>query len=152
MNNCFAKVKAVAQYTLIIFAGFLIMIWAPAGHAAEQQPDAQPTKNKEAKSSEGATHFDDIVVTATKTPHTLKDVLVETIVITEEDFQKTNAKNILGVLKEIPGLNIANHDDIFGTYSWRSTLQGLPFNSGYGLILIDSHAARAAVWESMVSV
>ena len=141
MKNCFAKVKAVPLFTLIIVIGLLITVWAPAGHAAEQQPDTQPIKKTEAKSSENATHFDEMVVTATKTPHTLKDVPVETLVITEEDIQKTNAKNILGVLKEIPGLNIANHDDIFGTYSWRSTLQGLPFNSGYGLILIDGQRA-----------
>lgn len=141
MSNCFAKVTDVAQCTLIIVAGLLITVWAPAGHAAEQQPNTQPIKKTPAQSRDNATHFDEIVVTATKTPHTLKDVPVETLVITEEDIEKTNAKNILGVLKEIPGLNIANHDDIFGTYSWRSTLQGLPFNSGYGLILVDGQRA-----------
>jgi outer membrane receptor for ferrienterochelin and colicins len=135
------KMKWIVGNVTVALAGLLITVWAPAGHAIEQQPDRLPIKKTQANSSKKTTHFDEMVVTATKTPHTLKDVPVETLVITEEDIQKTNAKNIIGVLKEIPGLNIANHDDIFGTYSWRSTLQGLPFNSGYGLILIDGQRA-----------
>ena len=141
MKICFAKAKTAALFTLILLVGLLTTVWAPAGHAAEQQTDTQPVTKAPVNSSENATYFDEIVVTATKTPHTLKDVPVETLVLTGEDIQKTNAKNILGILKEIPGLNVANHDDIFGTYSWRSTLQGLPFNSGYGLILIDGQRA-----------
>ncbi|MGD9367464.1 MAG: TonB-dependent receptor [Desulfobacteraceae bacterium] len=133
--------KWIARSVSVVLAGLLVMVWAPSGDAVEQQPDTQPIKKTQAKSSENVTHFDEIVVTATKTPHTLKNVPVETLVITEKDIQKTNAKNVLGVLKEIPGLNIANHDDIFGTYSWRSTLQGLSFNNGYGLILIDGQRA-----------
>jgi outer membrane receptor for ferrienterochelin and colicins len=141
MKKCFAKMRAVARYPLFAFFGLWVTVWAASGHAAEQQLNTQATKKTQDKSSENAVHFDEIVVTATKTPHTLKDVPVETIVISNEDIQKSNARNILGVLKEIPGLNVANHDDVFGTYSWRSTLQGLPFNSGYGLILVDGQRA-----------
>ncbi len=141
MTKEIRKMKWIGKSVLVVLAGLLITVWVPDGQAAEPHSDTGPTNKAQDKGSEDATQFDEIVVTATKTPHTLKDVPVETLVITEADIQKTNAQNVLGVLKEIPGLSIANHDDVFGTYSWRSTLQGLPFNSGYGLILIDGQRA-----------
>ncbi|MBW2644923.1 MAG: TonB-dependent receptor plug domain-containing protein [Deltaproteobacteria bacterium] len=69
--------------------------------------------------------LEDVVVTATKTPHTLKDVPVETVVITRKDIERTNAQNALDILKIIPGINTSVHDDVFGTYTWRANLRGL---------------------------
>ncbi|RLB28615.1 MAG: TonB-dependent receptor, partial [Deltaproteobacteria bacterium] len=86
---------------------------------------------------EVVTSLDNIVVTATKTPHALKDVPVETIVITKEDIERTNGQNVMDILKNIPGIDTSVHDDVFGTYTWRANLRGLSFNDGYGLILID---------------
>jgi outer membrane receptor for ferrienterochelin and colicins len=83
------------------------------------------------------TSLEDIVVTGTKTPHTLKDVPVETIVITREDIEKTNAQNAIDILKNIPGIDASVHDDVFGTYTWQAKMRGLSFNNGYGLILVD---------------
>ncbi|NVL89505.1 MAG: TonB-dependent receptor [Desulfobacterales bacterium] len=85
--------------------------------------------------------LEDIVVTATKTPHALKDVPVETVVVTREDIERTNAQNAMDVLKNVPGIQTAVHDDVFGTYTWRAKLRGLNFNDGYGLILIDGQRA-----------
>ncbi len=122
----------------------LLLLWlmtVPAGYAAEAQSEGQPSDETPSKVNEKATTLDELVVTGTKTPHTLKDVPVETIVINAADIQKTNAQNVMGVLKQIPGLSTANHDDVFGTYTWRATLQGLPFDSGYGLVLIDGQRA-----------
>jgi len=89
------------------------------------------------ENGEGATKLEEIVVTATKTPHTLKDVPVETIVITREDIELTNAQNVIDILKTIPGIETSVHDDVFGTYTWQAKLRGLSFDDGYGLILID---------------
>lgn len=108
---------------LILLTAFVIF---PAWAEAQQQ---------------APTRLDEVVITATRTPHTLKDVPVETVVITDADIEKTNAQNVMDVLKDIPGISVANHDDVFGTYTWRATLQGLPFDSGYGLVLIDGQRA-----------
>ncbi len=81
--------------------------------------------------------LDDIVVTGTKTQHTLQDVPVKTIVISQKDIKRKNAQNVMDLLKEIPGIQTANHDDVFGTYTWMSKMRGLDFNAGYALILID---------------
>ena len=81
--------------------------------------------------------LEEVVVTATRTPHTLKDVPVETVVITREDIKRNNAQNAMDALKTVPGITSAVHDDVFGTYTWRAKMRGLNFNDGYGLILID---------------
>ncbi|MBC2696526.1 MAG: TonB-dependent receptor [Desulfobacteraceae bacterium] len=91
--------------------------------------------------TKGTTRLKDIVVTGTRTPHALKDVPVETVLINREDIEKTNAQNAMDVLKNIPGIDASVHDDVFGTYTWRAKLRGLNFNDGYGLILIDGQRA-----------
>ncbi len=81
--------------------------------------------------------LNEVVVTATKTPHTLKDVPIDTIVITANDIARSNAQNLVEVLGQVPGIITDVHDDIFGTYTWRASMQGLSFNDGYALILVD---------------
>jgi len=132
------KTEVRGWVVLILFLWLMII---PAGYAAELQSDDQHSDGTPSKANEKATTLDELVVTGTKTPHTMKDVPVETIVINAADIQKTNAQNIMGVLKEVPGLSVANHDDVFGTYTWNATLQGLPFDAGYGLVLIDGQRA-----------
>ncbi|RWX48678.1 TonB-dependent Receptor Plug Domain, partial [Candidatus Electrothrix communis] len=78
-----------------------------------------------------------MVVTATRTPHTLKDVPVETVVINRQNIEQSNAQNAMDILKTVPGITSAMHDDVFGTYTWRANMRGLNFNDGYGPILID---------------
>ena len=78
-----------------------------------------------------------VVVTATKTPHVLKNVPVDTMVITSKEIQRTNAQTVMDILRQVPGIATSIHDDIFGTYTWRATIRGLNFNDGYGLVLID---------------
>lgn len=91
--------------------------------------------------NKGTMRLKDIVVTGTRTPHALKDVPVETVLINREDIEKTNAQNAMDILKNIPGIDASVHDDVFGTYTWRAKLRGLNFNDGYGLILIDGQRA-----------
>lgn len=81
--------------------------------------------------------LDEVVVTGTRTEHTLKDVPVETVVVTREDIERANAQTITDALKSIPGLTVSGNDDIFGSSSSRARLHGLSFNDGYGLVLID---------------
>jgi len=85
--------------------------------------------------------LEDIVVTATRTPHTLRDVPVETVVISKEDIERMNSQNIMDILNDVPGFHTAYHDDIFGTYTWEAKMRGMDFNSGYGLFLIDGQRA-----------
>jgi len=100
-------------------------------------PGTALAEENEKEAEKGIIKLEEIVVTATKTPHTLKDVPVETVVITREDIERTNAQNAMDVLKNIPGIETSVHDDVFGTYTWNAKLRGLSFDDGYGLILID---------------
>jgi len=49
---------------------------------------------------------DEVVVTASRAPVALKDTLASTTVITEEDIQRTQARNLYQVLKTVPGVNV----------------------------------------------
>lgn len=77
-----------------------------------------------------------IVVTATKTPHTLKDSPVETVLITKEEIKKSSANNISELLRNIPGFYILG-ENVPGSSAWQSRLRGLDFDRAYGLILIN---------------
>ena len=90
-----------------------------------------------AEESESATKLDEVVVTGTRTPHSVKDVPVETVLITREDIEQSNAQTVSDLVKTVPGLSVGGNDDIFGGSSSRARLRGLSFNDGYGLILID---------------
>jgi outer membrane receptor for ferrienterochelin and colicins len=85
---------------------------------------------------EKETKLEEIVVTATKTPHTLEDVPVETVLITREDIETSNAKNITEILKDVPGFYIRG-ENAPGSSSYLSRLRGLDFDRGYGLVLIN---------------
>ena len=81
--------------------------------------------------------LDDMVVTGTRTPHSIKDVPVDTVLINREDIERSNAQTVSDLLKTVPGLSATGVDDVFGSGSSRVRLRGLSFNDGYGLILID---------------
>lgn len=80
--------------------------------------------------------LDEVVVTGTRTPHLLKDVPVETIVVTQEEIRRSSANTVSDLLKEIPGVYIRG-ENFPGASAYQSQMRGLPFDSGYGLILID---------------
>ncbi len=86
-------------------------------------------------------NLDEIVVTATKTPHLLKDVPVETVVITKEEIENSSAQTVSDLLRYIPGVFIRS-EDAPGISSWRATIRGLSFNHGYGLVLEDGQRVK----------
>ena len=87
--------------------------------------------------SSRATRLEKIVVTGTKTPHTLKGVPVETSLITGEDIERSNAQTAMEVLNDIPGIQTGMHSDVFGSYTWRARMRGMSINDGYALVLVD---------------
>lgn len=81
-------------------------------------------------------YLDEVVITATKTPHKLKDVPIETILITKEDIENSNSKNVSEILRDISGFNIRG-ENVPGSSAYQSTLRGLDFDKGYALVLIN---------------
>lgn len=118
------KCASLLNPAFIYPLGSMLLTVATPAPAAEEEPQKTAI-------------LDEVVVTATRTPHTLKDVPVETVVIGRQDIERSNAQNVVDILKTIPGISSAVHDDVFGTYTWQAKLRGLSFNDGYGLILID---------------
>jgi outer membrane receptor for ferrienterochelin and colicins len=94
--------------------------------------------------AEESHRLDDVVITGTKTEHTLKDVPVETIVIDRDDIEESNAHTIMELLASVAGINTSISSDLFGSSTWRSSMRGLPFYTGYGLILVDGERVHGA--------
>jgi outer membrane receptor for ferrienterochelin and colicins len=82
------------------------------------------------------TKLEEIVVTATKTPHTLEDVPVETTLITNEEIENSDAKNVSEIMRDVPGF-YTQGENVPGSSAWLSRLRGFNFDSGYGLVLIN---------------
>lgn len=93
----------------------------------------------------GAVQLEEIVVTGTRTPHTLADVPVETHVITREDLDRIPSQNIIEALKTIPGINTSMLDEVIGADNLRATMRGLQLNHGYGLVLIDGRRTHGEI-------
>lgn len=107
------------MYFRILLAFFLLMFVSTA--FAEEAKD---------------TKLEEIIVTATKTPHTLEDVPVESVLINKEDIENSNAKNVSEVLKDVAGFYIRG-ENVPGSSSYLSRLRGFDFDKGYGLVLIN---------------
>lgn len=89
-----------------------------------------------AEEKEKEVKLEEIVVTATKTPHKLEDVPVETTLITKEEIENSDAKNVSEILRYVPGFYIQG-ENVPGSSAYRSRLRGLDFDKGYGLVLIN---------------
>ncbi len=107
---------------LLVISGIL-MFAVPFSRAEEKKE----TREKELK---------EIVVTGTRTPHTLEETPVETILITKDEIEKSNSKNVAEILRGVPGVFIQG-ENVPGASSWKTRLRGFSFDSGYGLILVD---------------
>ncbi len=113
--------------SLVLLIGLLLVFcWLPKVFAGE---------------SSSPWSLGEVVVTATKTPHPLKDVPVETVVITKKDIEDSSVQTISDVLRYVPGIFVRD-EDVPGITSWRATMRGLRFNDGYGLILVDGDRVR----------
>lgn len=95
-----------------------------------------------AQENEKVIELEEVTVTATRTPHLLKDTPVETAVITKEEIERSSAQTISELLRYTPGLFI-RAEDAPGISAWKSGIRGLDFNSGYGLVLIDSQRVKS---------
>lgn len=103
---------SLRYYPAVVF-GLLSPLTALAGGDAGKGPDETASQAAAADSISGYlammtpddTELGEVVVTATRTPKTLKDVPVVTRVITSDDIAKADATNIQDLLtEELPGL------------------------------------------------
>lgn len=123
-------------FVSVLAFGFTEVCSAQRGKSErEEKPETEKKKEK-------AMELGKVTVTATRTPHLLKDTPVETAVITKEEIEHSSAQTISELLRYTPGLFI-RAEDAPGISAWRSGIRGLDFNSGYGLILIDGQRVKS---------
>ncbi|MEW5803393.1 MAG: TonB-dependent receptor [bacterium] len=106
-------------YLFFIFVVTCTFLARPAIGADQEKPGRD------------ALRLEDIVVTATKTQHTLEDTPVTTYLITQEEIQKSNAQTAGEALRWVPGVFIKSN----GFARESVSIEGLP--DKYTLVLID---------------
>ena len=116
-----ASVVTIMTITLFMAVGLI----PPAGYADESG------------TQENAVRLENIVVTATKTSHTLEDVPVETLLITREDIKSSNVNTVSDLLGRIPGFNFSQQPDLTGSMGTKNTARGMNVEGRYLLVLVD---------------
>ena len=118
---------------------FVISSFAWAEEETKMTEAEKETVGNEAKEEELKKSFklDRIVVTGTKTEHKLKNVPIETILITAEEIERSNAKNVSELVKYVPGFNMSQQSDLMSAMGSKNTIRGMNIESRYLLLLVD---------------
>ena len=101
------------------------MVLAAAGFVAEAQAET---------GTEQSAVLDKIVVSATKTPHTLGDVPVDAEVITRVELLKRNVQTAQDALDQTTGLLVGKTSSGWGS---KGTVRVYGLNAKYTLVLVD---------------
>lgn len=110
---------------MVLATAAMLMLLSVSAYA-----DAEKNKQESLKR-------DKIVVTGTKTDHSLEDTPVGTVLITRQDIERSNAKTVSALLNQIPGFNFSQQSDLTGAMGYKNTVRGLNVESRYLLVLVD---------------
>jgi len=114
----------------VFFSLLFVMIFACSATAVEQEEE-----------NIGVYQLDTVVVTGTKSPHLLKDVPIETSVITQQEMERAGIQNVEEALRWIPGINISGGALNGAAGRTTAILRGLP--AQYSLILVDGKRIKS---------
>ena len=84
--------------------------------------------------SEPVTYMDEVVVTATRTENTVSRTSGNIAVVTSDNIEKMDAKDLVAVLKKLPGVYFTNASGLEPKISLRGTHIGM---SGGALVLLN---------------
>jgi outer membrane receptor for ferrienterochelin and colicins len=107
----------------IIFAFCLIFICVQENFSQIQNDSIKAIQLKE------------VVITATKSSHILKNVPIETNLITRKEIEQTGVVTVSDAIRLIPGLNISGGAPFGSSRRFTAIIRGLPAH--YSLLLVD---------------
>jgi outer membrane receptor for ferrienterochelin and colicins len=125
------KLKLVNALSALLF----FIIFTSVAMAAEEPNLEQPQEDL------GVYQLDPVVVTGTRSPHMLKDVPIETSVITRQEMERAGIQNVEEALRWIPGINISGGALNGAAGRTTAILRGLP--AQYSLILVDGRRIKS---------
>jgi len=111
------------------------IVFTSAAMAAEEPNVEQP------KEDLGIYQLDPVVVTGTRSPHMLKDVPIETSVVTRQEMERAGIQSVEEALRWIPGINISGGALNGAAGRTTAILRGLP--AQYSLILVDGRRIKS---------
>jgi outer membrane receptor for ferrienterochelin and colicins len=86
-------------------------------------------------------HGDDVVVTATRSNHILKNVPIETNLISQQEIENAGIQTVADAARWVPGLNISGGAPFGASRRFTSLMRGLP--AQYTLVLIDGKRTKS---------
>ncbi len=99
-----------------------------------QAPDSNPQEQTETQEPQEIPHrYDEITVTATRTPTASREIGQALTVISSEDMETQGARDILQVLETVPGLNVVRT----GSFGSTASVFVRGGESDFNLVLID---------------
>lgn len=82
-----------------------------------------------------------VVITATRSLHTLKDVPVETYLIDNKEFKGTGVQTLTDIIRWVPGITISGGAPNGAARRFTSMIHGLP--AQYSMILVDGERSKS---------
>jgi outer membrane receptor for ferrienterochelin and colicins len=84
-----------------------------------------------------SSRMNEVVVTATKTEHKLSESPIDTVLITREEIERSNAQSVAELLRYVPGFNFSQQSDLMSAMGYKNTVRGLNVEDRYLLVLVD---------------
>lgn len=121
--------------TFFITRPFLLLLTVSISIAVASGAD-----EKEGESSQF--HLKDVVVTGTKTERLLKNVPVETSIVTEDEWKDAAGfQSVADVIRWLPGVNISGGAQFGSTHRFTTVIRGMP--TQYTLVLVDGERMKS---------
>lgn len=96
---------------------------------------------KEAKKEPPLVSLEEVVVTATRSPHLLKEVPLETSLISREEIEDASVQTLTDAIRWVPGVNISGGAPFGAARRFTGMIRGLPAH--YSLVLLDGRRIKS---------
>jgi len=134
--------KIMSIKRLFLFSTVFILLSISFSHGKPHDTTANLSKTeKEMEKKEGVFDLQEVVVTATKSHHILKDAPVSTSVITKREILAAGIQTTADAIRWAPGMNISGGAPFGASRRLTGLLQGLP--AQYSLVLVDGKRTKS---------
>jgi len=112
---------------------------------AMSTPDASASRGK---SEEPVYWLDEIVVTATRSERSIKDLSATVSIITREDIESSNAGIVLDLLRDLPGVFVGKREE-FGRAD--VSIRGMGNNGRKIMVLVDGRPVKMGIFGCTIT-
>lgn len=105
-SGCFNSTRRTRGAARVLLAAATVLLLSPVAALANETTGETGEQTSEQVSEQAAPRTRDVVVTATRTEHDLKDVPSSAAVVDQEDLKRSPAINVADALRDVPGVEV----------------------------------------------